>query len=133
MNKTALIGSIASLGLALTIASGTTKNKLSEIHGLVGCVSAIESNYTQKLFTLTHTTFWIFFYLEVPSAQAALQTSHKPHSAQTNPFPPINQPLGKKLAITLGGLGLIGLELWWFLLSKPKSQTAVATDENIQH
>jgi plastocyanin domain-containing protein len=131
VNKTALIGSIASLGLALTIASGTTKNKLSEIHGLVGCVSAIESNYTQKLFILTHPTFWIFFYLEVPSGQAPAQTSHEARSVQTNSFQPIDQPLGNKLAITLGGLGLIGLELWWFLLSKPKSQTAVATVDTV--
>ncbi|BAB77994.1 cupredoxin domain-containing protein [Anabaena sp. FACHB-709] len=86
VNKTALIGSIASLGIVFGIASG----------------------------------------------QAAAQTSHEAHSVQTNQFQPINQPLGNKLAITLGGLGLIGLELWWFLLSKPKSQTAVATVENIQ-
>ena len=36
-------------------------------------------------------------------------------------FRRIEQPLVNKAAVTLGGLGLIGLELWWFLLSKPKS------------
>lgn len=45
---------------------------------------------------------------------------------QPNQFQRIEQPLGNKVAITLGGLGLIGLELWWFLLSKPKSRQARA-------
>lgn len=46
-------------------------------------------------------------------------------------FRRIEQPLGNKIAVTLGGLGLIGLELWWFLLSKPKSQK-VEDNEGIQ-
>jgi plastocyanin domain-containing protein len=41
-------------------------------------------------------------------------TQSKPHS-----FVALN-----KVAVTVGGLGLIGLELWWFLLSKPKSRQA---------
>ena len=44
------------------------------------------------------------------------------HSTESRQFPRIEQPLGNKVAVTLGGLSLIGLELWWFLLSKPKSQ-----------
>jgi plastocyanin domain-containing protein len=78
VNKTALIVSIASLGLVFGVADG----------------------------------------------EAAAQTSHQTHSSttvQTNQFQRIDQPLGNKVAVTLGGLGLIGLELWWFLLSKPKS------------
>ncbi|BAY20904.1 hypothetical protein NIES2100_06480 [Calothrix sp. NIES-2100] len=86
INKTALIGSIASLGVVFGIASG----------------------------------------------EATAQTSHQAHSIQTNQFQHIDQPLGNKLAVTLGGLGLISLELWWFLLSKPKSHKAIATGENIQ-
>ncbi|WP_199335633.1 cupredoxin domain-containing protein [Nostoc sp. FACHB-110] len=89
MNKTALIGSIASLGILLGIASG----------------------------------------------KAAVQTPQETHSSaivQTNQFQPIEQPLRNKIAVTLGGVGLIGLQLWWFLFNKPKSQTAVATDENFQ-
>jgi plastocyanin domain-containing protein len=39
-------------------------------------------------------------------------------------FQRIDQPLWVKGAVTAGGLGLIGLELWWFLLSKPKSRKA---------
>ncbi|MBD2240078.1 cupredoxin domain-containing protein [Aulosira sp. FACHB-113] len=71
----------------------------------------------------------------IASGKAVAQTSHESHSSptvQTNQFQRIDQPLGNKIAVTLGGLGLIGLELWWFLLSKPKSHKAVATDENIQ-
>ena len=82
MNKTAIIGSIASLGVVLGLASG----------------------------------------------KAIAQVSHETHSSQTestSQFQRIEQPLGNKVAVTLGGLGLIGLELWWFLLSKPKSQKAV--------
>lgn len=49
--------------------------------------------------------------------------SDTPESTQ---FRRIEQPLSNKVAVTLGGLGLMGLELWWFLLSKPKSQKAAA-------
>jgi plastocyanin domain-containing protein len=43
----------------------------------------------------------------------------------------IDQPISHKIAVTLGGLGLIGAELWWFLRRKPTSQTA-RTDQGIQ-
>ncbi|MDZ7961739.1 MAG: cupredoxin domain-containing protein [Aulosira sp. DedQUE10] len=104
VNKTALIGSIASLGLLFGIASG----------------EAIAPP-TPSLRDATRT--------------AIAQTSHEAYSSatvQTNQFQSIDQPLGSKVAVTLGGLGLIGLELWWFLLSKPKSQKAVATGGNVQ-
>jgi len=39
-------------------------------------------------------------------------------------FQPIAQPLTLRVAIALGGLSLIGAQLWWFLGSKPKSQQA---------
>lgn len=39
-------------------------------------------------------------------------------SIQNNQFHRIEQPLSLKVAVTIGGLGLIGLELWWFLLSE---------------
>ena len=39
-------------------------------------------------------------------------------------FQPIVQPIENKVVVTLGGLGLIGAELWWFLLSKSKSRQA---------
>lgn len=43
---------------------------------------------------------------------------------QRTKFRRIDQPLGVKGAVTAGGLALIGLEVWWFLFSKPKSQKA---------
>ena len=36
---------------------------------------------------------------------------------QPSQFPKIEQPLSLKLAVALGGLGLIGAELWWFKFS----------------
>lgn len=47
-----------------------------------------------------------------------------PTSTPTNQFRRIEQPIGLKVGVTVGGLALIGLELWWFLLSKTKSQQA---------
>ncbi|NJO66875.1 MAG: hypothetical protein HC832_05410 [Leptolyngbyaceae cyanobacterium RM1_405_57] len=44
---------------------------------------------------------------------------------QTN-FQRVDQPLWVKAAVTAGGISLIGLELWWFLLSKPKSRQAAS-------
>lgn len=80
LNKTAFIGSAASLGLALGVASGA----------------------------------------------AAAQMTHEMASdtTQTTQFHRIEQPLTVKAAVTAGGLALIGLGIWWFLLSKPKSQKA---------
>jgi plastocyanin domain-containing protein len=82
MNKIAIIGSVASLGLVFGIASN----------------------------------------------KAVAQMSHEQmqpsQTKQTSQFHRIEQPLWAKAAVTAGGLGLIGLELWWFLLSKPKSQKA---------
>lgn len=48
------------------------------------------------------------------------------HTTEGTQFRRIEQPLGNKVAVTVGGLGLISLELWWFLLSKPKSQKVEA-------
>ncbi|MDJ0591367.1 MAG: hypothetical protein QNJ72_15440 [Pleurocapsa sp. MO_226.B13] len=49
----------------------------------------------------------------------------------TSQFQKIEQPLSLKLAVALGGLGLIGAELWWFMFSKTKSQKA-QTKQGIQ-
>jgi len=43
---------------------------------------------------------------------------------ETVQFHQIQQPLGLKIGVTLGGLALIGLELWWFMFSKTKAQKA---------
>ncbi|PPS41223.1 cupredoxin domain-containing protein [Chroococcidiopsis sp. TS-821] len=46
--------------------------------------------------------------------------------APTNQFRRIEQPLALRVGVTAGGIALIGLELWWFLLSKTKAQQAQA-------
>jgi plastocyanin domain-containing protein len=63
------------------------------------------------------------------SDRAVAQIPHEMNEMQPTEqtgFRRIEQPLANKIAVTLGGLGLIGLELWWFLLSKPRSKQAVA-------
>lgn len=52
-------------------------------------------------------------------------TDHPPET--TGQFQRIEQPLWSRVAVTSAGIGLIGLELWWFLLSKPKSRKATTT------
>ena len=42
-------------------------------------------------------------------------------SEPTSQLTKIEQPLSLKLIVTLGGLSLIGAELWWFVFSKNKS------------
>lgn len=37
-------------------------------------------------------------------------------------FQKVEQPLAVKLLVTAGGVGLIGLELWWFLGSDNKQE-----------
>lgn len=39
-------------------------------------------------------------------------------------FRRIEQPLPLKIGVTLGGMALIGLEIWWFLASKTKAHSA---------
>lgn len=56
------------------------------------------------------------------AAQMTFNGSHQ-ISFQSS-FSHINQPLSLKIGVTVGGLALIGLELWWFLVSKPKPQSA---------
>lgn len=62
------------------------------------------------------------FMLMASSGQAVPMPSE--HSNSTTQFRRIEQPLGLKAVVTLGGLGLMGLELWWFLLSHPKTKQA---------
>ncbi|HEY9637224.1 MAG TPA: cupredoxin domain-containing protein [Coleofasciculaceae cyanobacterium] len=64
------------------------------------------------------------FLLGAISGAIAAEPHNEHSTAQSTQFQRIEQPLGNKVAVTLGGLGLIGLELWWFLLSKPKSRQA---------
>lgn len=51
---------------------------------------------------------------------------------ETTQFRRIDQPAGLKIGVTVGGLALIGLELWWFLYSKNRVQKADTTNQGIQ-
>ncbi|MBD2744898.1 cupredoxin domain-containing protein [Coleofasciculus sp. FACHB-1120] len=66
---------------------------------------------------------WVL--LSVFSGIPAKATSAEAPMA-TNQVSQIEQPFELKLGITLGGLALIGLELWWFLVSKTQAQQATA-------
>ncbi|MGF1600944.1 MAG: cupredoxin domain-containing protein [Thermosynechococcaceae cyanobacterium] len=68
--------------------------------------------------------------LGLTSGQVTAQMHGTESSAttQAEPFRRIEQPIGNRIAVTLGGLGLIGLELWWFLLHKPHSRKATVAE-----
>jgi plastocyanin domain-containing protein len=55
-----------------------------------------------------------------------------PGHTQSQPrgFQKVDQPLPVKAGVVVGGITLIGLELWWFLFSKKKSQTVPSEQEN---
>jgi plastocyanin domain-containing protein len=52
---------------------------------------------------------------EISFAQAPMHTAK-----QQTIFEQIEQPLSNKIFVTLTGLALIGLELWWFLNNENK-------------
>lgn len=65
-------------------------------------------------------------------ASSGVAVAQMPHempadSEETTQFRRIEQPLGLKAGVTIGGIALIGLELWWFLFSKTKAQQAEAS------
>ncbi|MBF2056591.1 MAG: cupredoxin domain-containing protein [Cyanobacterium sp. T60_A2020_053] len=62
---------------------------------------------------------------------ASFSQAKTPTSSNNNQFTRIEQPLSLKLLITLGGFGLIGVELWWFLFKQTKSQE-VSVNDGIQ-
>lgn len=55
-------------------------------------------------------------------AGTGMATPTEPHSSAQGEFKRIEQPFAVKLGVAAGGLSLIGLELWWFLWSKPKAK-----------
>ncbi|MCC0175903.1 cupredoxin domain-containing protein [Waterburya agarophytonicola K14] len=65
-----------------------------------------------------------FFLALTPNIGLAEMEMPASAEKQTSQFQKLEQPLGLKLAVALGGLGLIGAELWWFMFSKTKSQKA---------
>lgn len=65
----------------------------------------------------------------VTATGVAAAPNHPMHLPKSEQFQRIEQPLSDRIVVTLGGLGLIGLELWWFLFSKPKAQQATTTTD----
>ncbi len=60
-----------------------------------------------------------------PASAAAVQMPQEisqMHGAPQPEFQHLQQPFWLKAAVTTAGIGLIGLKLWWFLLSKPKAR-----------
>ncbi|KAB8314932.1 hypothetical protein SD81_033545 [Tolypothrix campylonemoides VB511288] len=75
------------------------------------------------------------FFFSVASGEAVAQTTSEilnTEKSQMSAFRPIQQPLWVKAAVTSGGLALIGLEIWWFVLSKPKSHQKAEAHDGIQ-
>jgi plastocyanin domain-containing protein len=54
--------------------------------------------------------------------------SEMPHSPINKSFRQIEQPLPLKVGVVLGGLTLVGAELWWFLGRKQQQQQATQTN-----
>jgi plastocyanin domain-containing protein len=50
------------------------------------------------------------------------------HSPTNRSFQPIEQPLPVKVGVVLGGLTLVGAELWWFLGRKQQRQQATQSN-----
>ncbi|MFB8788834.1 MAG: cupredoxin domain-containing protein [Potamolinea sp.] len=63
------------------------------------------------------------FLLGIPAVMAAAEQPVD-SSTPTNQYRQIQQPLSLKIGVTVGGLALIGAEVWWFLLKKPKTKQA---------
>jgi plastocyanin domain-containing protein len=53
--------------------------------------------------------------LGMPSPRAAVSMPHESHGETSAQFQALEQPLWLKGLVTAGGIGLMGLELWWFL------------------
>ncbi len=69
-------------------------------------------------------------FISVLMVNSAPLQAMESHSEPANPqFRTIEQPLSTKMAVTAGGLALIGLELWWFLFSKPKAKKATLNQD----
>lgn len=55
--------------------------------------------------------------LTPPAIAMHPDSTHETTADPEPQFRTIEQPLALKAGVTLAGLGLIGLELWWFLFS----------------
>ena len=80
---------------------------------------------SKKVISLIGLGFLLALTPDLASAQKMEVEMPVSEGEQTSQFQKIEQPLSLKLAVALGGLGLIGAELWWFMFSKTKSQKAL--------
>ena len=80
---------------------------------------------SKKVISLIGLGFLLALTPDLASAQKMEIEMPVSEGEQTSQFQKIEQPLSLKLAVALGGLGLIGAELWWFMFSKTKSQKAL--------
>jgi plastocyanin domain-containing protein len=58
------------------------------------------------------------------SANAQMGGAKMPHPPTNRSFQQIEQPLPVKVGVVIGGLTLVGAELWWFLGRKQQQQRA---------
>jgi plastocyanin domain-containing protein len=73
-------------------------------------------NQTKIYGSIAGLGLFLAFTINVALAQMKMEIQ-MPASAgeQSSQFQKIEQPIGLKLAVALGGLSLIGAELWWFM------------------
>ncbi len=83
------------------------------------------------------TKYWIpLLAIALVSSSAATATSEAMsempghRQSQSQGFQKIEQPLPVKAGVIVGGVTLIGLELWWFLFSKKKTEPAIDDQES---
>lgn len=67
--------------------------------------------------------------LAIAPSTSAMETM-QPNSERA--LQPIEQPISRKVIVTLGGLGLIGAELWWFLRKPHQVQQATKLTTGVQ-
>ena len=101
-NKSKMIGSLAGLGFFLAL---TPNVGLTEAVRPWRCSIAQTKGLHQRHF------------LRSPACTRTKMELPASAEKQTSQFQKIEQPIGLKLAVALGGLGLIGAELWWFMFS----------------
>jgi plastocyanin domain-containing protein len=75
-----------------------------------------------------------FFLSSITGITLILLSAVSSQAMETNPnqdsrFQKIPQPLPVKIGVTAGGIGLIGLELWWFLFSEKTAKKAEEKDD----
>jgi plastocyanin domain-containing protein len=85
----------------------------------------------KKIIVGNFITYGLMLSLAMGTAIANPNHQTSTEKEQTAKFQTIEQPLSVTTAVMLGGLALIGIEIWWFLISKPKSQKA-ETHQGIQ-